>query len=201
MSVVVVERAFREPVEFAAIQALEDQGATCLEALDVRFVVSYFSRDRRRMICVYDAPDAEAVRIAQRRAGVPFETAWPAHVVRLEALENPDRLVVVERRLEAAVDEAGVHALAGAGAGCLEAHGCRFLASYLAPDGRRTICLFEGPDAESVRSAQRRLHMPFDAAWPSTVHAPPPSGRAGGRSREGLGGLAPAPGGLDTPEL
>jgi hypothetical protein len=28
------------------------------------------------MICLYEAPDAESVRQAQREAGVPFDEAW-----------------------------------------------------------------------------------------------------------------------------
>jgi len=73
---VVVTRRFDEPADFAAIQALEDEGKGCLEAHRVRFIRTYFSRDRKRMICLYQAPDAESVRIAQREAGMPVEQVW-----------------------------------------------------------------------------------------------------------------------------
>jgi hypothetical protein len=33
------------------------------------------------MICLYQAPDAEAVRHANRMAGVPFDRVWPAQVL------------------------------------------------------------------------------------------------------------------------
>jgi hypothetical protein len=75
---VVVERSFAEPVEFATLQDLENEGAWCLAQHRVRFLRSYFARDRRRMICLYAAPDAESVRSAQRQAGMPFETIWAA---------------------------------------------------------------------------------------------------------------------------
>jgi len=77
---VVVERRFAEPVEFASLQAVEDSGAWCLAQHRVRFLRSYFARDRCQMICVYAAPDAESVRSAQRQAGMPFEAAWAALV-------------------------------------------------------------------------------------------------------------------------
>ena len=79
---ILVERAFGEPVELAAIQALEDAGSWCLETHGVRFLRSYFSVDRKRMICLYHAPDAEAVRRAQHQARMPFERVWAFEAIR-----------------------------------------------------------------------------------------------------------------------
>ena len=79
-STVVVERAFAEPVAFAAVQAQEDAGAWCLDQHGVRFLRSYFALDRRRMICLYAAPDAESVRIVQRQVGLPHERVWNAQL-------------------------------------------------------------------------------------------------------------------------
>ncbi len=70
---VLVTRRFDEPVVLAEVQAIEDAGAGCLQAHRVRFVRTYFSKDRKRMMCLYLAPDAESVRIAQREAGMPVE--------------------------------------------------------------------------------------------------------------------------------
>lgn len=73
---VVVERSFESPVTLEEIQAIEDTGAACLQARNVEFVRTFFSRDRKRMICLYRAPDAEAVREAQRKAGMPLDAVW-----------------------------------------------------------------------------------------------------------------------------
>jgi len=73
---VLVSRRFEAPVAFQAIQALEDAGAGCLETHRVRFARTFFSIDRRRMICLYSAPDAESVRIAQREAKMPIDRVW-----------------------------------------------------------------------------------------------------------------------------
>jgi hypothetical protein len=73
---VLVERSFDEPVTLEEIQAIEDAGAGCLRSHDVRFARTFFSRDRRRMVCLYAAPDAEAVRQAQRKAGMPLDAVW-----------------------------------------------------------------------------------------------------------------------------
>ena len=75
MSRIIVERKFDEPEAFD-----EDRFAWCLEQRRVKFIRSYFSKDRRRMICEYEAPDAEAVREVQRTASMPFERIWAAEV-------------------------------------------------------------------------------------------------------------------------
>lgn len=73
---VAVERAFDDPVTLEEIQAIEDAGAHCLEMRNVTFMRTFFSADRKRMVCLYAAPDVESVREAQREAGVPFEIVW-----------------------------------------------------------------------------------------------------------------------------
>ena len=65
-----------------AAQAIEDAGAWCLETHRVKFARTFFSLDRTRMICLYQAPDAEAVRMAQRQAGMPMERVWACTQVR-----------------------------------------------------------------------------------------------------------------------
>lgn len=52
---------------------------------------------------------------------------------------------------------------------CLEVHGVRHVVSYVTPDGRRMICVFEAPDAEAVRRTARQLGYGFDGVWPATV--------------------------------
>jgi len=73
---VVIQRRFDDPVELAAIQAIEDEGAWCLDAYNVKFLRTHFSADHRSMVCLYRAPDAEAVRSAQRQAKMPFDHIW-----------------------------------------------------------------------------------------------------------------------------
>ncbi|MCB1954084.1 MAG: DUF4242 domain-containing protein [Rhodocyclaceae bacterium] len=78
---VLVRRSFEQPVAIAEIQAREDSGAWCLDARQVTFVRTYFSRDRKRMVCLYHAPDAESVREAQRSADMPMDDVWAFSVV------------------------------------------------------------------------------------------------------------------------
>ena len=75
-ALVVVERCFAESTDFMTIQAIEDRGSSCLGQHRVRSVRTYFATDRRRMICLYVAPDAESVRLAQVQAGLPHAGVW-----------------------------------------------------------------------------------------------------------------------------
>jgi hypothetical protein len=73
---VLVERTFPVPVRLEDVQALEDAAAWCLEAHRVTFARTFFALDRKRMLCFYEAPDAEAVRLAQREAAMPVDAVW-----------------------------------------------------------------------------------------------------------------------------
>ncbi len=82
-SLIVVERNFESATDFAAVVgALREKAQWCLDQYRVRPVCSYFARDRKRMVCVYRAPDAEAVRRVQNSAGLGYEQVWPAVVFR-----------------------------------------------------------------------------------------------------------------------
>lgn len=85
MARVMVERKFEDGASFDELQAQEDGFAWCAEQHQVRFIRSYFSNDRKRMICEYEAPDAEAVRKLQRTASMPFDRIWTAQVFDWEA--------------------------------------------------------------------------------------------------------------------
>jgi len=80
MAWVIVERSFEEPVAFQTVQEREEAVAWCMEVHKVRFVRSFFSTDGRRMVCLYEAPDAEAVRTANRQSGNPFDRIWTTDI-------------------------------------------------------------------------------------------------------------------------
>jgi hypothetical protein len=63
-------------VTLEEIQAMEDAKQWCLDTHRVKFARTFFAHDRKRMLCLYAAPDAEAVRAAQREAGMPVDRVW-----------------------------------------------------------------------------------------------------------------------------
>lgn len=78
---VVVERSFAAPVRFEDIAALSQAKLWCLETHRVRHTHSFFSLDGKRMLCFYEAPDAEAVRVSQREAAMQVDGVWPGGLV------------------------------------------------------------------------------------------------------------------------
>lgn len=177
MAVVIVERAFAEPETFAAINARGDRGTWCYELYGIRFDGAYFAADGRRMICTYEAPDAESVRTAQRSVDLPVSRVWSAtfhRAVESAATDTAMTEVIVERGFETPVDIDALQAREDAGQWCLDLHGVRFRHSYLALDRKRMLCLYRAPDAEAVRIAQRRIDMPVDGIWSARRHEPAP---------------------------
>ena len=75
---VVVERQFQNPVTITDLEAIPERANWCLEAHRVRHLGSYVARHGRRMLCIYEAPDTEAARLAQSKRNMPFESAWRA---------------------------------------------------------------------------------------------------------------------------
>lgn len=73
---VLASRRFEEPVVLEEVQSAEHAGASCLAAHRVQRVRTYLSADRRRMISLYRAPDAESVRLALQAASIPVERVW-----------------------------------------------------------------------------------------------------------------------------
>lgn len=71
---VMVTRRFDAPADVAALRAAEQAGG--LAAQRVHFLRCHVSIDRRRMVCLYRAPDAASVRLAQREAGLPVEQVF-----------------------------------------------------------------------------------------------------------------------------
>lgn len=71
MAVFLVERQFAEELDVDAAAA---EGINRINAHDdVRWLYSFLSADKRKTYCLYEAPSAEAIRRAARRAGMPAD--------------------------------------------------------------------------------------------------------------------------------
>jgi hypothetical protein len=81
MACVVVERTFDRPQTEEELTAAGMRERPCLDIYSVVWRRSLLSSDGLRMICQYDAPDAESVRKVQREAGNAFDRVWPGSVI------------------------------------------------------------------------------------------------------------------------
>ena len=84
MANLIVEQSFDPPLTDELHGQLARRVDPCLEAHGARWLRSYLSADRTRMICEFEAPDTEAVRASYRSAGVAFDRVWSAEVYRRE---------------------------------------------------------------------------------------------------------------------
>jgi hypothetical protein len=72
MPVYLIERNFAEQLE-------EDLEATAAginqinDEVGVNWLISFLSADKKKTYCLYEAPNAEALREAARRAGIPAD--------------------------------------------------------------------------------------------------------------------------------
>jgi len=166
METIVVERSFPQPEDPAQVQAAEAAVAWCLAQHDVTFLYAYVARDHRRRVCVYHAPDAEAVRVTQHTARLPFDRVWPA--TRLVAGALPTgACFVVERTVARPMTRAEIEAAMAGAAPCFARRAATLAVSHVAHDGTRMVCVFTAPDAETVRIVNRQSGLPCDQVWPA----------------------------------
>jgi hypothetical protein len=71
MSIFMIERQFAEQLEadeetVAALNRINDEES-------VRWLYSFLSQDLRKTYCLYEAPNADAIRAAAARAGIPAD--------------------------------------------------------------------------------------------------------------------------------
>jgi hypothetical protein len=77
-----IERNFAEEVE--ATKDIADNIIRINDEEGVRWLFSFLSPDKRKTYCLYDAPNAEAIRIAARRANIPADVVIEVSEVRPE---------------------------------------------------------------------------------------------------------------------
>lgn len=80
MAHLILEHTFDAPLTDEEHNRQAQRLDPCLEKYGARWVRSYLAADRRRMVCEFEAPDADAVRAAYRSANVNFDRVWAAEV-------------------------------------------------------------------------------------------------------------------------
>jgi len=73
---VLVSWRFSEPSALENLESMDASAAVCLRNHRVRFLRTFVASDRRRVICLCQAADAESVRLALRDAPRPVERIW-----------------------------------------------------------------------------------------------------------------------------
>ncbi len=95
MARIIVEHRFDPPMTEEQQAAWAKRLDACLEVRNGAWRRSAIAKDRRRMTCEFEAPDAESVREALRSSGMPVHDVWASDVYAVE--DFPDH----QRRLDA----------------------------------------------------------------------------------------------------
>ena len=169
MSEVVMLREFDHPLDKDEFYAMARDAMGCLELYRADWQESFMAADGSRLVCRFQAPDSEAIRLLSRGDGATEKSVWSGEVH--DAAEGSVS-VVVERSFDQAVDLEQVQALEDAVAWCLEEYRVQFVRTVFSSDRRRMLCLYRAPDAESVRRTQEQGNLPFDSIWPCDHFTP-----------------------------
>lgn len=81
MKRVIVERTLTTPVTLPELAQAAAAGRHCMDAHYVRYLRSLVSLDGLRVLCEYEAPDAESVRQTNTKLGLPFDRIWAAQTL------------------------------------------------------------------------------------------------------------------------
>jgi hypothetical protein len=159
----VLERTFDPPLQVAVFHERVRSSGWCFDQHRLQWHGSFLSLDARTLICTFSAPDAESARTALRQAGADIARLWTSSVHVADPPVNAN--VLVERSLPEPATFEQLQAREDERRWCLDQHRVRWSRSYLSTDGRRMLCLYEAPDAESVRVAQREAGLPVERLW------------------------------------
>jgi hypothetical protein len=77
-----IERNFAEALEVTKEGA--EQVRQINDEEGVRWLFSFLSPDKRKTYCLYEAPNAEAIRVAARRANIPADVVIEVSEIRPE---------------------------------------------------------------------------------------------------------------------
>ena len=81
-------------------------------------------------------------------------------------------IFMCERRFSPPLTEAEFAAGGRALQPCIDERKVQWLGSNLAADGSRSVCMYESPDAERIREANRVAGIPFDVVWEARLYRP-----------------------------
>jgi hypothetical protein len=170
-----VERHWPQPLTEADMASMMVNGGDCLAIHRVSLCASLLSADGSELLCHFRSPDAESVRIAMRQLGSPPATVWACQTQDAPGIEAADLArvnVAVSHGFDAPAAFGARQMVEDIDVGCFRLHRVRLVRSHLAMDGLRMLCLYQAPDAESVRLVQRRAGLPPDRVWAVRRYTP-----------------------------
>ena len=175
MALVIVETFSNDPLTPEEPTETDDRILSCLAERQGKWRYSLLSHDRLRMICTFEAPDAESVRESYRRGGGEFNRIWTGEIIKPDGIQ-PQRDEAILKVFEVTYpvgftqeqwDETNRYVLP-----YYAERGVEWVQSYVSRNRIRVFCELNAPNVEVIREAHRKIGMPFDRVWSALVIAP-----------------------------
>lgn len=148
----------------------------CLELHRVRWRRGYLASDGQRMLCWYQARDAESIRLVLRQQGSADAAVWPVVLmegVAGEAIEGTSDRVLVELPLDGD-DSSDIAPTTSALLDALAKAGVVVSRTFLSRHYGRLFCLVEGRDTHAPTQCLGTLGLVPTSVWRCTELDPAP---------------------------
>jgi hypothetical protein len=174
---VLVERTFAQPATLDEIERVHGHIGWCLDKWGARPLLHGLAATRLRSLCLYEAPDVEAIRQVSRQMAVEPEI-WPASVRGPWQAGGPvpalgpgeHAFALLDHRLDRPSADEDLDEQGAPADSCALIHRVRFLASFLSHDRTRIVDLCAAPDVAAVRAFDRTAEHPASEIWAAQAH-------------------------------
>lgn len=173
MSLVIVENPGEQLLTDEVLHEADQRVLPCLQARNATWQYSLLAVDRQRMICTFNAPDAESVRDSYRKAGFPSRTIWSGELIKLtdETQLNTMTRYVIEGTYPSLSKTDWDEISQKMQRYCAE-HEIEWLQSYISRDRTKVIYELIASDITSIQEAPHQLGIACDRIWSAEVLKP-----------------------------
>ena len=151
---------------------LTDEAGDCFKLHRVHWKESYLAADGARMLCWYDAPDAESARIALRRLKAMTEGIFAGTVIGADDAASP-AMTAASFAAELSYSALSAQEAFANLAAAFRQEDVMLVRGFVSIREPKGVCIVQAPSDRSVRSALERADVSPDAVWPCTPITPP----------------------------
>jgi hypothetical protein len=174
MALVIVETLSENPITLDRIVGEEERLTPCLVARYVNWRYSLISDDRCRMVCTFEAPDAESVRAGYRKANVPFNRMWSGELIELDqdtSKATAEQTIVMELN-DVSTNLEEWNQTQTTLLHLFSERGIEWIKAYRSLDRKTLICELNAPNLETVQISQAQTQLGCDRLWAAEVLSP-----------------------------
>lgn len=174
MSIVIVETLSDVPLTPEEPTANDLQLLSCLAERNGSWRYSLISSDRLRMICTFDAPDAEVVRESYRKTKVTFSRVWSGDIIRPQGIQpqqNPTELKVLEGSYPDGLTPEQWDEMNQSILSYYTKQGINWVQSYISSDRSRMVFEFNAPDIGVIQNLCGKVGLSLNHVWSAKIIA------------------------------